>query len=139
MSKTLTVGADTVTLVRARVDDVNTCLQCQDASRWYVTKKQPHLLPKLDALPDYENSPLFSQRERAALDFATELAERRSVTPDTFSSLSAHYSEREICEIVWLVSTNFLMNINNLGLGIGSDSLCDLVQRPAAAGSLKAL
>jgi len=35
--------------------------------------------------------------------------------------LSRHYSEREICEINWIVSTNHLFNINNLGLGIGSD------------------
>jgi hypothetical protein len=44
-------------------------------------------------------------------------------------------SEREICEIVWLVSSEHLYNINNIGLGIGSDGLCEIRSRPTAAGS----
>jgi alkylhydroperoxidase family enzyme len=136
LNKKLSVGMDTVTLVRARVDDINTCLQCQDAGRWYVTKKQPHLLPKLDALHDYRLSELFSYRERAALDFATELAGSRTVSPDTFAALADHYSEREVCELVWVISSNFLMNIINLGLGIGSDGLCDLAARTRSTETL---
>lgn len=34
--------------------------------------------------------------------------------------------EREICEIVWLVSNEHLYNLNNLGLNIGSDGLCQV-------------
>lgn len=139
LNKKLSIGADTMALVRARVDEVNVCLQCQDAGRWYITKKQPHLLPKLDALFDYQNSPVFTDKERVALDFATELAETRSIRPATFAALAHYYSEREMCELVWVVSSNFLMNINNLGLGIGSDGLCELAQRPLAVQSLKAL
>jgi alkylhydroperoxidase family enzyme len=139
LNKKLTVDQDTVVLIRARVDDVNTCLQCQDSGRWYVHKKRPHLVPKLDALFDYRRNRLFSAKERAALDFATELAEHRSVSPDTFRELRAHYSEREICEIVWVVSTNFLLNINNLGMGIGSDGLCELAGMPAAAPTVTPL
>ncbi|MGH2894587.1 MAG: carboxymuconolactone decarboxylase family protein, partial [Solirubrobacteraceae bacterium] len=71
LNKKLTVEADTVVLLRARVDDVNTCLQCQDSGRWYVNKRRPHLIPKLNALHDYRRSPLFSAKERSALDFAT--------------------------------------------------------------------
>ena len=133
LNKKLTVDPDTVVLLRARVDDLNTCLQCQDSSRWYVSRKRPHLVPKLDALFDYRHDPMFSAKERAALDFATELAEHRGVSPDTFRELSAHYSERQVCEIVWVVSSNFLLNINNLGMGIGSDGLCELAGLPRAA------
>lgn len=135
LNKKLSIGMDTVTLVRARVDDINTCLQCQDAGRWYVTKKQPQLLPKLDALHDYQHSELFDDKERAALDFATALAGSRTVPAGTFAELAAHYSEREICELVWVISSNFLLNINNLGLGIGSDGLCELAARTREAGA----
>ncbi|MBV8194344.1 MAG: hypothetical protein JOY80_02325 [Candidatus Dormibacteraeota bacterium] len=83
-------------------------------------------LPKLDALGQYQDCPLFSQKERAALDFATDLTEHKHVSPDTFIELSRHYSGREICEIVWLVSSNHRFNINNLGLGIESDGLCEV-------------
>jgi alkylhydroperoxidase family enzyme len=101
-----------------------------DAGRWYAINKAPHNVPKLDAVNEYQTSPLFSDKERAALDFATELTEHKHVSPDTFETLSRHYSEREICEINWLVSTNHLFNMNNLGLGIGSDGLCEINRGP---------
>jgi alkylhydroperoxidase family enzyme len=69
------------------------------------------------------------QPARAALGFATELTEHKHVSPDTFAARSRHHSEREICEIVWLVSSNHLFNINNLGLGIGSVGFCELNRR----------
>jgi alkylhydroperoxidase family enzyme len=122
----LKLSHDTGTLVRARVSGINGCMWCMDAERWSVMTKAPHLLPKLDALSDYRTSPKFSDKERAALDFATELTESRRVSPETFETLSRHYSEREICEIVWLVASENLSNISNLGLGIGSDGLCEI-------------
>jgi alkylhydroperoxidase family enzyme len=139
LNKKLTIAPDTSALIRARVDDLNTCTHCADAGRWYITEKQPHLLPKLDVLHDYRSSPLLSEHERAALDFASELTEHKHISPDTFAVLSRHYSEREICEIVWVVSSSHLTNINNLGLGIGSDDLCELAKRKQAGADLTAI
>jgi alkylhydroperoxidase family enzyme len=130
LNKKLELPPETAVLVRARVDAVNMCTWCQDAGRWYAINKTPQYLPKLDALDEYRTSPLFGDHERVALDFATELTERKRVSPDTIASLSRHYSEREICELTWLVSTNHLFNINNLGLGISSDGLCDVAASP---------
>jgi len=135
-NKKLKVSSDTAALVRARVDRINMCTWCMDAGRWYAISKAPHNVAKLDAISEYQTSPLFSDKERAALDFATELTEHKHMSPDTFEALSRHYSEREICEINWLVSTNHLFNINNLGLGIGSDGLCELNRSPQPASSL---
>ena len=59
---------------------------------------------KFDALEEYRTSPLFTDAERAALDYVTELTKNRTVNPDTFERLAQYYSEREICEIVWLVA-----------------------------------
>jgi alkylhydroperoxidase family enzyme len=122
----LKLSRDTGTLVRARVSGINMCTWCMDAERWSVMTQMPHLLPKLDAISDYRTSPVFSDKERAALEFATELTELRHVSPPAFETLSRHYSEREICEIVWVVATENLSNISNLGLGIGSDGLCEV-------------
>jgi alkylhydroperoxidase family enzyme len=133
LNKKLKLPSDTVALVRARVDSINTCTWCADAGRWYAINKAPHNLPKLDAVNEYQTSPLFSDKERAALDFATELTEQKNVSPETFAALSRHYAEREICEIVWLVSSNHLFNINNLGLGIGSDGLCEINSKARSA------
>jgi hypothetical protein len=44
--------------------------------------------------------------------------------------LERHYEERQICEIVWLVATEHLYNVNNVALNIGSDGYCKV---PTAA------
>jgi alkylhydroperoxidase family enzyme len=132
LNKQLQLPQDTMRLIRACVDNINGCTWCADAGRWYELTKSPHNVPKLDAVNDYQANPLFSNKERAALEFATELTDNKHVSPETFATLSKYYSEREICEIVWIVSTNHLFNINNFGLGIGSDGSCDLI--PERAG-----
>lgn len=126
LDKKLQLPAETATLIRARVASLNMCMWCVDGQRWFVTRKTPQELPKLDALEDYQTSPLFDDKQRAALDYATELTERKHVTQETFARLWRHCSEREICEIVWLVSSEHLYNLGNLGLGIGSDGLCEI-------------
>jgi alkylhydroperoxidase family enzyme len=139
LNKKLSLPQDSVALLRARVDSLNACTWCQDAGRWYAIDKTPQLVPKLDALDDFHTSPLFSERERAALDFVTELTVFKSVGAEGFAAISRNYSEREICEIVWVVASNHLFNLNNLGLGIGSDGLCELVQEPQRAEGREAL
>ena len=61
----------------------------------------------------------------------TELTKDKQVNPHTFARLSEHYSEREICEIVWLVASEHLYNMTNIGLNIHSDVLCDLSRKKA--------
>ena len=135
LNKKLTLSSDTMQLIRARVDSLNMCTWCMDAGRWYAINNAQHLVAKFDAISEYQTSPLFSDKERAALDFASELTEHKHLSPDTFEALSQYYSEREICEIDWVVSTNHLMNINNLGLGIGSDGLCEITRGSQAVSA----
>ena len=81
---------------------------------------------KFDALENYGTSPLFTEAERAALEYVTELTKHKKVNPDTFARMSRHYSERAICEIVWLVASEHLYNMTNIGLNIHSDMVCDI-------------
>src|SRR5262249_21379201 len=108
---------------------------CMDATRYYAMRMSPENQARLDALAEYGTSPLFSDAERAALDYVSELARNKEVDPDTFATLSRHYSEREICDIVWLVASEHLYNISNIGLNIGSDGLCELSPERAASHS----
>lgn len=55
---------------------------------------------KFDALDEYRTSSLFTEAERAALDYVTELTTQKKVDSGTFARLARHYSERQICEIV---------------------------------------
>lgn len=84
---------------------------------------------KFDALDQYQTSNLFTEAERAALDYVSELTKDKKVNPDTFTRLARHFSERQICEIVWLVATEHVYNMTNIGLNIHSDLLCDLSRK----------
>jgi alkylhydroperoxidase family enzyme len=129
LDRKLQLPGQTVVLVRAQVASLNMCLFCMDATRWYSMTKKPESLARLDALPEYRTSPLFTDAQRAALDYATELTQDKKVEPGTFARLTRYYNEREICDIVWLVASEHLNNITNIGLNIGSDGFCELAQR----------
>ncbi len=111
---------------------INTCSFCLDIGRWFVIKASANEA-KFDALDQYRSSSLFSDSERAALDYVTELTKNKEVHPDTFARLARYHSEREICEIVWLVGSEHLYNMTNIGLNIHSDMLCDIQQKRSAA------
>ena len=132
LDKKLGLPSQTAVLIRERVASINVCLYCMDAARWYAMRKSPDNAARFDALAEYRTSPLFTDAERAALDYATELTSDKEVDPDTFDRLDGHYSEREICDIVWLVASEHLYNMTNIGLNIGSDGLCDVDRRPMA-------
>ena len=59
---------------------------------------------KLAALAAWETSPAFSERERAALGFATALVrDDREVTDADWARLRTHFSEPEVVEFVFAV------------------------------------
>jgi alkylhydroperoxidase family enzyme len=106
LDQKLTLSPEMVLLIRHQVARINICLFCIDIARSFTIKVSMNdESTKFDALDQYRTSPLFSDAERAALDYVTELTTDKKVNPDTFARMSRHYSEREICEIVWLVAS----------------------------------
>lgn len=128
LDKKLLLPPETALLIREQVARINVCLFCMDIGRAFIIKASMNEA-KFDALEQYRTSSLFTDAERAALDYATELTRDKKVSPDTFALLASHYSEREICEIVWLVASEHLYNMTNIGLNIHSDMLCDVSRR----------
>jgi alkylhydroperoxidase family enzyme len=128
LDKRLQLSPETVMLVREHVARTNVCLFCIDIGR-AMTIQASMNQGKFDALDQYRTSPLFNDAERAALDYVTELTKTKQVNPTTFSRLRRHYSERQICEIVWLVASEHLYNMTNIGLNIHSDMLCDISRK----------
>jgi alkylhydroperoxidase family enzyme len=123
LDKKLLLPAETALLIREHVARINICLFCMDIGRWVAAQASMNE-KKFEALEQYRTSPLFSDAERAALDYVTELTKDKQVNPNTFARLTSYYSEREICEIVWLVASEHVYNITNIGLNIHSDMLC---------------
>jgi len=125
LDKKLQLPQETIFLIREQVARLNICLFCVDIGRVFATESSMNV-DKLDALDRYPDSPLFSVAERATLDYVTELTRDKKVQSSTFSGMSRFYSERAICEIVWLVASEHLYNLTNLGLNIHSDMLCEI-------------
>jgi len=132
LDKKLTLTPELALLIREQVAHLNICLFCLDIGRSFAIKASMNQA-KFDALEQYRTSSLFTDAERAALDYATELTKEKKVAPETFAKMARHYSEREICEIVWLVASEHLYNISNIGLNIHSDMLCDISRKPNRA------
>ncbi|HEU0006356.1 MAG TPA: carboxymuconolactone decarboxylase family protein [Terriglobia bacterium] len=125
LDKKLTLSPEMVLLIREQVSRINVCLFCMDIARSFLMKGSMNEA-KFEALDQYATSPLFTEAERAALDYATRLTKEKKVDRETFDRLSLHYSERAICEIVWVVATEHVYNLTNIGLNIHSDMLCDI-------------
>jgi alkylhydroperoxidase family enzyme len=128
LDKKLELPPEMILLVRERVARLNVCLFCIDIARAFAIQSGMNEA-KFDALNDYATSPLFSESERAALDYVTELVRDKNVRPETFQRLALHYPERAICGIVWLVASEHVYNMTNIGLNIHSDLLCDIAKK----------
>lgn len=86
---------------------------------------------KLDAVWDYQTSPLFSPAERAALDLAVAASSvPNAVTDEMFLELRKHWSEDEIVEILGVVAMFGFLNRWN-------DSMATPLEPVAAAAGEK--
>jgi alkylhydroperoxidase family enzyme len=132
LDQKLTLPPEIVLLTRQQVARLNLCLFCIDIGCAFSIKAMIKET-KFDALDQYRTSTLFTDAERAALDDVTELTRDKKVNADTFARMARNYSEREICEIVWLVASEHLYNMTNIGLNIHSDMLCDINKKRKAA------
>ena len=131
LDKNLQLPPETALLIREQVARLNVCPFCIDIGRSFTIKASMNEA-KFDALEQYRTSPLFSDAERAALAYVTELTKDKKVSPETFARMSRHYSERAICEIVWLVASEHFYNVTNIGLNIHADMLCDISRKAKA-------
>lgn len=110
-------------LVAALTALINGCTFCEDIGRSMAIRERLPL-GKFDALPDYRTSPLFSERERAALAYVEQATRSKHVSDETFAELRRHFDDREIVEITWVNALENYYNLINIPLGIESDGFC---------------
>ena len=122
-------------MVGTLVSQTNGCSFCVDIARAVAIRK--HLgMEKFNALSEFRTSPLFSDRERAALTYVEEATRYKRVSDTTFETLRKHFSEWEIVEITWLNAVHNLFNLINLPLEIESDGLCAIAETQMASTQL---
>jgi AhpD family alkylhydroperoxidase len=92
-------------LVRTRASQINGCVYCvnlhsRDARNAGVTDK------RLFALPVWRETPMFTPREKAALELTeavTRLADSH-VSDDVWNRVAAQFTETELAELLWTIT-----------------------------------
>lgn len=113
-------------LVQVRVSRVNGCGFCVDLNGAAALERT--VAPeKLAALDDYERSPLFTERERAALAYAEAATDPARRVDDTcFARLRARFDKQAILELSALVAFQNLSSKFNAALGVPAQGFCAL-------------
>ena len=112
-----TLGKALIDLVFQRVSQINGCAYCVDkhARDLLALGEDPQ---RLNSLVTWHETTFFSDRERAALQWAealTMIADTHAPDSD-FTMLKEHFDEREIVELTYAVA---LMNAwNRLAIGM---------------------
>src|SRR4249920_3983674 len=82
---------------------------------------------KVRQVAEFAASPLFSERERAALSFAEALTiTGQKVTDELFARVRAHYSEAETVELAAAIAVENFRSKFNIALGVEAQGFCIL-------------
>ena len=87
---------------------------------------------KLDAMPNYENSDLYSDAERCALEFADAMTiSGRDVSDELFARLRSFYDEDALVELTATIAWENASSKFNRALRVPSQELWERHQRPS--------
>ncbi|SDK71741.1 alkylhydroperoxidase AhpD family core domain-containing protein [Catalinimonas alkaloidigena] len=117
-------------LLRIHVAQLNTCRFCIDIGQAEALKAFVNQ-EKFFRVHAFETSPQFTEAERAALRFATELTLEKQVSDATYRLCQRYFSEQQVIGIGWMVASEHFYNLMNLAFHVESDGLCQL-PHPAA-------
>jgi AhpD family alkylhydroperoxidase len=111
-------------LVQVRISQINGCEFCVDLNS-FLGLGRGNAEEKLRALPQFEGSPLFNEREKAALAYA-EAATRsdRRVGEELISRLRTHFDDQAIVELAALIAYQNMSSKFNAALGVPAQGFC---------------
>jgi alkylhydroperoxidase family enzyme len=82
---------------------------------------------KIRQIAEHRASPLFSDRERVALEYAEAMTiTGQKVTDELFGRARTHFSEAEIVELTAAVALENFRSKFNVALGVESQGFCVL-------------
>lgn len=121
-------------LVQVRVSQINWCAFCVDLNG--VAALERFVAPeKLAALGEFESSPLYVERERAALAYAEGMTDpARGVSDALFARLRAQCTEQQILELTALIAFQNLSSKFNVALAVPAQGFCRAPVAAARAG-----
>jgi alkylhydroperoxidase family enzyme len=91
----------------------------------------------LTAILHYQNSPLFTPREKAAFHFAEMMAgDHKQISQELFDELRQHFSEPEILELGWRIA--IFVGYGRLVYALGLEDVGKLCPLSAVHGKMQA-
>ncbi|WP_043681492.1 carboxymuconolactone decarboxylase family protein [Castellaniella defragrans] len=105
-------------LVQTRVSQINGCAFCLDMHARDL-RKNGETWQRINSLPTWRETELYSARERAALNWAetmTRLADRHGDRDADFAALQAEFSDQEIVELCWTIAAINAWNRMAIGM-----------------------
>jgi alkylhydroperoxidase family enzyme len=119
-------------LLMTRVSQQCHCAFCIDANSLRLAQRCD-ALEKVQAVANWQASTLFSEAERAALDYADAMtATPPQISEQRKATLKRFYDDDAICEMTALVAFQNLSARFNAALDIPSQGLCDVQEKPHA-------
>lgn len=118
-------------LVSARVAQLNGCEFCVDLNSYNLLKATGSAA-KAEAIAGWRESALYSERERAALDYAEAMTDTaRRVTRNQIEALKGHFDDDGVVALTaWIAFQNLSAKFNS-ALGAEENGLCPLPGKPA--------
>jgi AhpD family alkylhydroperoxidase len=113
-------------LITVRVSQINWCQFCVDINSMMVLKRG-NSEAKLASLERFEESDLFSEREKAALSYAeTVTLSDRQVSNEDREYLEQYYSDDEIIELTAIISFQNMSSKFNASFDVQPQGFCKL-------------
>lgn len=113
-------------LVTVRVSQINWCAFCVDLNSATLLKRgaSPE---KVETLGAWRNSVLFTERERAALDYAEAMTRSDARVEDGhFERLRTHFDDDAIVELTGLIAFQNMSSKFNSALAVRPQGFCSL-------------
>src|SRR4051794_4206569 len=109
-----------VTLMKLRASQINGCAYCVDM-HWKDLRALGESEQRLYGLDAWEESPYYSERERAALRWTEELTRisETHASDAAYAELKGHFSEQEIVDLTFVITT--INAWNRLAIGFRSE------------------
>jgi AhpD family alkylhydroperoxidase len=104
-------------LVKMRASQMNGCAYCLDM-HWKDARAAGETEQRLYGLDAWEESPYYTDRERAALKWTEALTFiSKGHAPDAlYDSVRSHFSEKELADLTWAIATINAWNRMAIGL-----------------------
>ena len=122
------------TLITVRVSQINWCPFCVDINSATALKR--HVSEeKLDSLAHFEDSELFSGKEKAALAYAEVVTHSHlDTTPQHFERLRKYFDDEAIIELTALTAFQNLSSKFNASLAVAPQGFCNIAPQPIKKG-----